>query len=100
MKKFFAVAALLLSVACGPSSAGSDAGTNPAVVGSGGPGPWPTDAAKNYSASYGLGAPQSVGLDDALNVWLLDGERIGVLRPGDSAPHWTSRVGQASDGFG
>jgi hypothetical protein len=43
---------------------------------------------------------RSVAVDDAYNIWLLDGDRIGVLRPGDSAPTWTSGVGQAAPGFG
>lgn len=64
-------------------------------------GPWPDEALVNYSSRYGLGANiQGVAVDDAYNIWLLDGERIGVLRPGDSAPRWTSGVGQAAGGFG
>ncbi|MFL5320135.1 MAG: hypothetical protein ACJ790_10810 [Myxococcaceae bacterium] len=91
--------ALLITSACGASgTGGSDALTGDSVPK--GPGPWPTDSVKDYSASFGLGAPQSVGIDDAHNVWLLDGARIGVLRPGDSAPHWTTGVGQAAGGFG
>ncbi len=64
------------------------------------PGPWPTDAVKNYSVDYGIGPVQSVGIDEAHNLWLLDGARIGVLRPGTSQPVWTSHVGQASQPFG
>jgi len=65
-----------------------------------GPGPWPTEAMTNLSAAFGLGAPQSIGLDEAQNLWLLQGDRIGVLRPGDAAPTWTAGVGQAAPGFG
>ena len=63
-------------------------------------GPWPVDAALNYTHAFGVGTPQSVGLDEGLNLWLLDGNRIGVLRPGDSAPKWTTGVGQARLPFG
>lgn len=63
-------------------------------------GPWPTDAVRDYSASYGLGKPQSVAFDEGLNLWLLDGARIGILRPGETTPKWTTGVGQARDGFG
>lgn len=65
----------------------------------GGPGPWPTDALKDYSRAYALGTPKSVGIDDGYNLWLLDDDRIGVLRPGDPAPKWTSAVGQGAEGF-
>jgi hypothetical protein len=64
------------------------------------PGPWPTDALLDYSSKFGVGTPQSVGLDEGLNLWLLDGARIGVLRPGDTVPTWTSGVGQARLPFG
>jgi hypothetical protein len=63
-------------------------------------GPWPVDAVLNYTHSFGVGTPQSVGLDEGLNLWLLDGNRIGVLRPGDTAPRWTTGVGQARLPFG
>lgn len=64
-------------------------------------GPWPTEAVLDYSERYGVGTPQSVGLDEGLNLWLLDGDRIGVLRPGkDTRPVWTRGVGQASEPFG
>lgn len=63
-------------------------------------GPWPTDALLDYSQTYGLGTPQSVGLDEGLNLWLLDNDRIGVLRPGDAAPTWVRGIGQASQPFG
>src|SRR5262245_58916621 len=33
-----------------------------------GPGPWPVDAVKNYSAAYALGTVQSAGLDDGFNL--------------------------------
>jgi hypothetical protein len=79
-----------------PTDAGTtpDAGTPPAA------GPWPVDAALDYSRAYGAGRPQSVGLDEGLNLWLLDGRRIGVLRPGDTAPTWTTGIGQARQPFG
>ncbi len=63
-------------------------------------GPWPAEPLKDYTRDFGVGTPQSAALDEALNLWLLDGERIGVLRPQDAAPKWTSRIGQARDGFG
>ena len=67
----------------------------------GNPGPWPTDAVKDYSAAYALGrGVQSVGVDEGYNLWLLRGDEIGVLRPGDAKPTWTRGVGQASRGFG
>jgi hypothetical protein len=65
-----------------------------------GPGPWPTDASLNYTKRFNLGNVRSVSVDDAYNIWMLDGERIGVLRPGDSAPRWVSNIGQAQLGFG
>src|SRR4051794_17875385 len=71
-----------------------DAGTPPDA------GPWPHEATLDYTQSFGLGTPQSVGLDEGLNLWLLDGNRIGVVRPGDTAPTWTSGVGQARQPFG
>lgn len=74
--------------------AGVDAGTLADT------GPWPTQALLDYSQTFNVGTPQSVGIDDGFNIWLLDGARIGVLRPGDSAPRWTSGIGQASQGFG
>ncbi len=85
-----------------PDAGTSDGGTEPTPAGGtnpGGPGPWPTDAVLNYSATYGVGAPQSVGVDDAYNIWLLKGDQIGVLRPGDTQPTWTRGVGQAAGGF-
>jgi hypothetical protein len=66
----------------------------------GGPGPWPNEPLVNYSQRYGLGNVRSVGVDDAYNIWLLDGERIGVLRPGATQPQWVSNIGQARGGFG
>ncbi|WP_434300475.1 hypothetical protein [Corallococcus exiguus] len=63
-------------------------------------GPWPTDAVLDYTRSFGAGTPQSVGVDEGLNLWLLDGRRIGVLRPGDTQPTWSSNVGQAAEPFG
>ncbi|WP_375768578.1 hypothetical protein NR798_44020 [Archangium gephyra] len=63
-------------------------------------GPWPDEPVVNYSSRYGLGNVRGVAVDDAYNIWLLDGDRIGVLRAGDTAPRWTSGVGQAGPGFG
>src|SRR4051812_8875932 len=59
------------------------------------PGPWPTDAVLDYSQRFGAGTPQSVGIDQGLNLWFLEGDRIGVLRPGDATVRWTSGIGQA-----
>jgi hypothetical protein len=96
-----------------PPDAGSDpGGTDGGTGGGAGPvdtppqepeltaGPWPNEPMVNYSRRYGIGRVRSVAVDDAYNIWLLDGDRIGVLRPGDSAPTWTSGVGQAAPGFG
>jgi hypothetical protein len=58
------------------------------------------DALLDYSREFGVGTPRSVGIDEGLNLWLLDGDRIGVLRPGDTAPTWTRGIGQASQPFG
>lgn len=63
-------------------------------------GPWPLDPVKDYSAAFSVGTPQSASFDEGLNLWLLDGNRIGILRPGDTAPKWTTGVGQAKNGFG
>ncbi|HYO73351.1 MAG TPA: hypothetical protein VEU33_45530 [Archangium sp.] len=63
-------------------------------------GPWPVDAVLDYTQSFGVGKPQSVGLDEGLNLWLLEGNRIGVLRPGETAPTWTTGIGQARQPFG
>ena len=63
-------------------------------------GPWPNEPLVNYSQRYALGGVRAMSVDDGYNLWLLDGERIGVLRPGDSAPTWTTGVGQAAGGFG
>ena len=54
---------------------------------------------KNYSASYQLGPIQSAGLDDGFNLWVLSGNRVGVLKPGDGAPTWSEDLGQAGLGF-
>jgi hypothetical protein len=65
------------------------------------PGPWPTDAVQNLSHAYHLSDITSVGIDDAYDLWLLDGNnRIGVLRPGDASPSWAGGIGQAGRGFG
>ena len=71
-------------------------GTEPKVT----VGPWPNEPLVNYSQRYGLDRVRGVAVDDAYNIWLLDGDRIGVLRPGDTAPRWTTGVGQAAPGFG
>ncbi|MDY7230017.1 hypothetical protein [Hyalangium rubrum] len=81
-----------------PPDGGTDGGTQPPPQA--GPGPWPNEAVINYSQRYNLGRVRSVGVDDAYNIWLLDGERIGVLRPGTTQPHWVSNIGQARYGFG
>jgi hypothetical protein len=65
-----------------------------------GPGPWPNESVIDFTRRYNLGRVRSMGVDDAHNLWLLDGERIGVLRPGDSQPRWVSNIGQARNGFG
>jgi hypothetical protein len=62
-------------------------------------GPWPSESLIHYSTTYGVGEVQSVGVDDAYNIWLLRGDEIGVLRPGTTAPVWTRAVGQAGRGF-
>ncbi len=81
----------------GPPDAGPpDAGNPPQA----GPGPWPDEPMVNYTQRYNLGRVRSVGVDEAYNIWLLDGERIGVLRPGDTEPRWVSHIGQARNGFG
>jgi hypothetical protein len=64
-----------------------------------GPGPWPNEASLNFTRQYKLGRVQSMGVDDAYNLWLLRGNEIGVLRPGDSAPRWVANIGQAGRGF-
>ena len=61
--------------------------------------PWPQDALVNYTQRFGVGRPQGVAVDDAFNVWLLEGNRIGVLRPGATQPLWVSGIGQAGRGF-
>lgn len=70
---------------------GTDGGTAPT------PGPWPTDAVSNYSERYGLDGVESVGVDAAHNIWLLDGDRIGVLRADTRQVVWSSGVGQAGE---
>jgi hypothetical protein len=63
-------------------------------------GPWPDDPVLDYSARYRLGRVQSVGLDGAQNLWLLDGDRVGVLEVGSDRPVWSRGLGQAAGGFG
>lgn len=85
-----------------PDSGTPDAGNPPTDGGTPepGPGPWPEDARLNYTQRYNLGRVKSMSVDEAHNIWLLNGESIGVLRPGDTAPRWVSNIGQASEGFG
>lgn len=83
-----------------PPPTDTDAGTPDAGPPQQSAGPWPSDAVLDYTHAFGVGKPQSVGLDEGLNLWLLDGDRIGVLRPGDAAPKWTRGIGQASKPFG
>lgn len=83
-----------------PDDPGTPSGPSTPPPPAGGPGPWPDEKLVNYTERYNLGRVRSVGVDDAYNIWLLDGERIGVLRPGDTAPHWVSNIGQARNGFG
>jgi len=64
------------------------------------PGPWPVEAVVDYSQRFGAGTPRSAGIDEGLNLWFLDGDRIGVLRPGDAAVRWTQGIGQARQPFG
>ncbi|MCE9671030.1 hypothetical protein LY474_24780 [Myxococcus stipitatus] len=85
--------------------AGSDGGSEDAGTDDGGTtpppaeGPWPTDALTNYSSKYGIPRVQSVSVDGAHNIWVLDGDRIGVLRAGTTRVLWTSQpVGQAGNG--
>ncbi|QRK12734.1 hypothetical protein JQX13_23490 [Archangium violaceum] len=77
-----------------------DGGTSPDKGEPPDAGPWPVEAVLDYTQVFGVGRPQSVGLDEGLNFWFLDGNRIGVLRPGDTAPTWTTGVGQARLPFG
>ncbi|MBX5482756.1 MAG: hypothetical protein IRZ16_13085 [Myxococcaceae bacterium] len=81
-----------------PTDGGDDGGIDAGA--DAGPGPWPTDELTHLSDLFGLPNVQSVGIDDAYNIWLLEGDRIGVLRPGTSAPVWASGIGQAAQGFG
>jgi hypothetical protein len=64
-------------------------------------GPWPTDAVLNYSREYGVTSVRAMGVDAAHNVWLLNGDRIGVLRADTRRITWTAApLGQARGGFG
>jgi hypothetical protein len=57
-------------------------------------GPWPDEPALDFTSRYaGVGVPQSIGVDEAQNVWLLDGDRVGVLLAGASRAEWRSGVG-------
>ncbi|HZI02500.1 MAG TPA: hypothetical protein VEZ71_00670, partial [Archangium sp.] len=44
-----------------------DAGTPPDTGEPPDAGPWPVDAVLDYTRSFGVGTPQSVGLDEGLN---------------------------------
>jgi hypothetical protein len=88
---------LLGALACG---GGEGAASGEDALPEDSAGPWSQEAVLSYSKQYAVGTPQSVGLDEGGNLWLLDGARIGVLRPGDAKPTWTERVGQAAHGFG
>lgn len=83
--------------------AGQDAGTGAGADGGMDAGPpvppWPDVPVMNYSDTFHIGYAQSVGIDDAYNLWLLNGDQIGVLRPGDAKPTWTSGVGQAGNSY-
>jgi hypothetical protein len=83
-----------------PGDGGTPDGGSETAEAERGVGPWPDEPLLDYSRRYGLGRVRAVGVDDGYNLWLLDGERIGVLRPGDEAPRWTTGVGQAAGGFG
>ncbi len=61
--------------------------------------PWPKDAVVNYTQRFGVGRPQGVAVDDAFNIWLLAGNRIGVLRAGDTQPLGASNIGPGGRGF-
>ncbi|WP_245919095.1 hypothetical protein [Melittangium boletus] len=60
---------------------------------------WPQEAVVDYTQRFGVGRPQGVAVDDAFNLWLLDGRRIGVIRSGETQPTWASNIGQAGRGF-
>ncbi|QDE93440.1 hypothetical protein BHS06_33090 [Myxococcus xanthus] len=78
-----------------------DAGTEPDGGSDSVEGPWPVDAVTNYSSRYNISRAQAVGVDAAHNIWLLDGDRIGVLRADSRQVVWTrSPIGQAEGGFG
>src|SRR6218665_2394529 len=83
----------------------TDAGTGTDDEGSPGGGSvqgvdlWPQEAVVDYTQRFGVGRPQGVAVDDAFNLWLLDGKRIGVIRSGESQPTWASNIGQAGRGF-
>ena len=62
-------------------------------------GTWHDEALANYTERYALGPVQSVSIDAAWNLWLLEGTRIGVLKLGATAPVWAENVGQAGNGY-
>ena len=94
--------AWLLALAVAGAACGGDGeGSGEGGLDEGSAGPWPREAALDYSARYGLGtALQAVGLDAGGTLWLLDPSgRVGVLRAGDTAPTWTAPLGQGAKGF-
>ncbi len=81
----------------GGTGTGNDGGTPPPK----GQGPWPTDAVLDYSRKYGVTGVRAFGVDAAHNVWLLNGDKIGVLRADTQRVTWTDApIGQAAGGFG
>ncbi|MBM7116905.1 hypothetical protein I3V78_25490 [Archangium primigenium] len=60
---------------------------------------WPQEAVVDYTQRFGVGRPQGVAVDDDFNLWLLQGNRIGVIRSGELQPTWASDIGQAGRGF-
>lgn len=73
-----------------------DGGDPPDTPLDAGVGPWPDEPVVDFSDRFKVGTPQDIGVDEGHNLWLLDGNRIGVLRAGATEPVWTSNVGQAS----
>ncbi|NOK15022.1 hypothetical protein [Corallococcus exercitus] len=61
--------------------------------------PWPADPVTNYSDRYGIGRVKSVGIDLGKNLWVLDGDRIGVVRADTQKLVWMpGAAGQAGEG--
>ncbi|MET0403746.1 MAG: hypothetical protein ABW123_15150 [Cystobacter sp.] len=84
-----------------PDDAGTpdDGGSTPDTPEMPGVDLWPQEPVVNYTQRFGVGQPQGVAVDDAFNIWLLQGNRIGVIRPGEMQPQWASNIGQAGRGF-